>query len=239
MRLAVLTATFKSWQICVASGLMAYSSPASEFPVLKETLTDGSAESSMSEHKPTFFRAAVDFRAWLEEHHATTAHLWVGYYKKATNKPSVTWEDTVDEALCYGWIDGIRKSRNDESYMIRFTPRKSKSVWSQRNIDIVQRLTAEGRMNAEGLAAFAFKDVHPDSGYATATLDGALTDLMETRFKESAGAWEFYQEQPPGYRRQSARWVTSAQREETRERRLTTLIADSRNRLRIKQLRKG
>lgn len=193
----------------------------------------------MSEHTPTFFPASVDFRAWLEEHHTTTDHLWVGYYKKATKRPSVTWEDTVDEALCYGWIDGIRKSRDGESYMIRFTPRKPRSVWSQRNIDLVQRLTEEGLMEAAGLAAFAFKDVHPDSGYTTATLGGALTDQMTARFKETAGAWEFYQEQPAGYRRQAARWVTSAKREETRERRLATLIDDSGNRLRIKQLRKG
>ncbi len=94
-------------------------------------------------------------------------------------------------------------------------------------------------MKAEGLAAVAFKDVHPDSGYATAKLDGALTDRMVARFKEHAGAWEFYREQPPGYRRQAARWVTSAKREETRERRLATLMDDSANRLRIKQLRKG
>ena len=193
----------------------------------------------MSEHTPTFFPAAADFRAWLEEHHSTTDHLWVGYYRKATNKPSVTWEDTVDEALCYGWIDGIRKSRDDESYVIRFTPRKSRSVWSQRNIDLVERLTAEGRMKAEGLAAFAFKDVNPDSGYATAKFDGTLTDQMVTRFKETPGAWEFYQEQPAGYRRQTARWVMSAKREETRERRLATLIDDSGNQLRIKQFRTG
>ncbi len=204
-----------------------------------EPLTDRSAESSMSERTPTFFPAPADFRAWLEEHHATTDHLWVGYYKKATNKPSVTWEDTVDEALCYGWIDGIRKSRDDESYVIRFTPRKSRSVWSQRNIDLVGRLTSEGRMNAAGLAAFVFKDVHPDSGYATAKLDGVLTDRMVTRFKETAGAWGFYQEQLPSYRRRAARWVTSAKREGTRKRRLATLIDDSGNRLRIKQLRRG
>ena len=193
----------------------------------------------MSEHTPLFFPEPTDFRAWLEEHHATTDHLWVGYYKKATKKPSVTWEDTVDEALCFGWIDGIRKSRDGESYVIRFTPRKSRSVWSQRNIDLVARLTAEGRMKAAGLAAFAFKDVHPDSGYTTAKLSESLPDQMITRFKETAGAWEFYREQPPGYRRQTARWVTSAKREETRERRLATLIDDSGNRLRIKQLRKG
>jgi uncharacterized protein YdeI (YjbR/CyaY-like superfamily) len=191
----------------------------------------------MCEHTPTFFPARADFRAWLEEHHATTDHLWVGYYKKATKKPSVTWEDTVEEALCHGWIDGIRKSRNDESYMIRFTPRRSSSVWSQRNVDIVERLTAEGRMKAAGLAAFAFKDVHPDSGYATAKSEGTLTDQMVSRFKKTPGAWEFYQEQPPGYRRHAARWVTGAKREETRGRRLTRLIDDSRNRLRIKQLR--
>ncbi len=191
----------------------------------------------MSEHAPTFFPTPADFRAWLEEHHATTDHLWVGYYKKATNKPSVTWEETVDEALCYGWIDGIRKSLGDESYMIRFTPRKPKSVWSKRNIDLVERLTAEGRMKPEGLAAFAHKDAHPDSGYAVATMGGALTAQMVSRFKKSAGAWKFYQAQPPGYRKQAARWVTSAKREETRQRRLATLIEDSGNGLRIKQLR--
>ena len=193
----------------------------------------------MTEQTPTFFALPADFRAWLEEHHASADHLWVAYYKKATSKPSVTWEDTVDEALCFGWIDGIRKSRDAESYVIRFTPRKPRSVWSQRNIDLVQRLTADGYMKAAGLAAFAFKDVHPDSGYVTAKFDGALTDQMVTRFKETAGAWEFYREQPPGYRRHATRWVTSAKREVTRERRLATLIEDSGSGLRIKQLRKG
>lgn len=193
----------------------------------------------MPESTPTFFSAPADFRAWLEEHHATADYLWVGYYKKATNKPSVTWEDTVEEALCYGWIDGIRKSRDDESYVIRFTPRKPKSVWSQRNIDLVEQLTAEGRMKAEGLAAFALKDVHPDSGYSTAKFDGALTDQIVAQFKKAAGAWEFYQQQSLGYRRQTARWVTSAKREETRKRRLATLIDDSGNGLRIKELRDG
>ena len=192
----------------------------------------------MSEEDPTFFPKATDFRAWLEEHHTSADHLWVGYYKKGTGKTSVTWEDTVDEALCYGWIDGIRKSRDDESYVIRFTPRKPKSVWSQRNIDLVERLTAEGRMKPEGLAAFAHKDVHPDSGYRVADLTAELTAEMIERFKTAPDAWEFYQEQPPGYRRQTARWVMGAKREETQQRRLSTLIDDSGNRLRIKQLRK-
>lgn len=192
----------------------------------------------MPDPTPTFFPTPADFQAWLETHHASAEHLWVGYYKKATKKPSVTWEDTVDEALCVGWIDGIRKSLGSDSYMIRFTPRKPKSVWSQRNIDLVERLTAQGRMKPEGLAAFAFKDTHPDSGYATARFDGALSDEMVTRFQETPGAWSFYQEQPAGYRRQTTRWVMSAKRPETRERRLATLIDDSGNGLRIKQFRK-
>lgn len=193
----------------------------------------------MSEDDPMFFLQAADFRAWLEAHHATAEVLWVGYFKKATGKVSVTWEDTVDEALCYGWIDGIRKSRDDESYVIRFTPRKPKSVWSQRNIELVERLTAEGRMKPAGLAAFAHKDAHPDSGYRVAEFAAELAPEMVERFKATLGAWEFYQEQPPGYRRQAARWVVSAKREETRQRRLATLIEDSGNGLRIKPLRRG
>lgn len=193
----------------------------------------------MPDDEPTFFPEATDFRAWLEEHHASADYLWVGYYKKATGKPSVTWEDTVAEALCYGWIDGIRKSRDDESYVIRFTPRKPKSVWSQRNIDLVKRLTGDGRMKPAGLAVFVHKDVHPDSGYRVADLSEELTGVMIERFKASPGAWEFYQEQPQGYRRQAATWVMSAKREKTRQRRLSTLIDDSAKQLRINQLRKG
>lgn len=191
----------------------------------------------MPEPKPTFFRTPAAFRAWLEANHETADHLWVGYYKKATKRPSVTWEETVEEALCVGWIDGIRKSRGEKSYMIRFTPRKPKSVWSQRNIDLIEQLEAEGRMKPAGRAAFAFKDAHPDSGYATAD-EGKLPKKMITQFKKATRAWAFYQAQPPGYRKQTARWVTSAKREETRARRLATLIEDSGNELRIKQLRK-
>ena len=193
----------------------------------------------MSKPTPTFFPTPAEFRAWLEHHHAAAEFLWVGYYKKATKKPSVTWDETVEEALCYGWIDGIRKSIDEQRYMIRFTPRKKKSVWSQRNIDLVERLSAEGRMKPEGLAAFAFKNEHPDSGYAVADYDDTLPEAMVAQFEATDGAWEFYQAQPPGYRRQTARWVTSAKREETRQRRLSTLIDDSKHQRRIKRLRKG
>lgn len=193
----------------------------------------------MPESIPTFFTTPAAFRAWLEAHHDAAEHLWVGYYKKATGRPSVTWEETVDEALCFGWIDGIRKTHDEQSYKIRFTPRKRRSVWSQRNIDCVERLTAEGRMRPEGLAAYATRHDHPDSGYATAKLDGELTEAMIVAFRQSPGAWEFFQAQPPGYRRRATHWVVNAKREETRARRLATLIDDSANGLRIKQLRRG
>ena len=193
----------------------------------------------MSEEDPLFFPEATEFRAWLDENHTSADHLWVGYYKKAAGKPSVTWEETVAEALCYGWIDGVRRSCDRKSFMIRFTPRKPKSVWSQRNIDLMERLMAEGRVKPEGLAAFAHKDVHPDSGYRAADLTAELTTEMLERFKATPGAWEFYQAQPPGYQRQATRWVMDAKRDETRQHRLSTLIEDSGNRLRIKQLRKA
>ena len=162
----------------------------------------------------------------------------MGYYKKATRKPSVTWEETVDEALCYGWIDGVRRSHDDESYMIRFTPRNPKSVWSRRNIERVEALKAEGRMRQAGLDAYAHKDVHVDSGYAVGDRPQGLPKEMVAEFKKHPKAWEFYEAQPPGYRKQTAAWVTSAKREETQRRRLATLIGDSANELRIRQFRR-
>ncbi|MEM9553051.1 MAG: YdeI/OmpD-associated family protein [Acidobacteriota bacterium] len=162
----------------------------------------------------------------------------MGYYKKATGKASVTWEETVDEALCFGWIDGIRRSYTEESYVVRFTPRKPKSVWSRRNIERVEALKAAGRMERPGLKAYATKDVHADSGYAVADRPEALPDEMRAEFKKHAEAWAFYASQPPGYRKQTTAWVTSAKREETRQRRLATLIDDSANGLRIKPLRR-
>lgn len=191
----------------------------------------------MSEDNPTFFPEPRDFRKWLEENHESAKVLWVAYYKKATGKPSVTWEETVDEAVCFGWIDGVRKSRDAESYVVRFTPRRPGSMWSQRNIEIVERLKEEGRMQPAGLAAYAHKDDHPDSGYRVAD-HAELPEEMVEEFQKHPEAWSFYEDQPPGYRRQSSRWVTSAKREDTLQRRLATLIEDSANSLRIKQLRR-
>lgn len=187
---------------------------------------------------PTFFPTPADFRAWLEENHDTASELWVGYYKKATGRASVTWEETVDEALCYGWIDGIRRSFDDEAYVIRFTPRKPGSVWSRRNIERVEALRAHGLMRKPGLEAYAHKDAHEDSGYAVGDRTEDLPEDMIAEFRKHAEAWAFYCAQPPGYRKQTTAWVTSAKREETRQRRLATLIEDSANGLRIRQLRR-
>lgn len=184
---------------------------------------------------PTFFPTPADFNAWLEKYHDTADHLWVGYYKKATGKPSVTWEDTVDEALCYGWIDGIRRSRDEESYMIRFTPRRPKSVWSQRNIDLVEKLKAEGRMKPEGLAAYAHKKVHPDSGYRTKTMDAEFSPAILKRFKAAKQAWRFFEAQPPGYQKKMRRWIMAAKKDETRDRRLKAIIELSEQGLRAGQ----
>lgn len=186
---------------------------------------------------PTFFPSPADFRAWLKKNHNSESLLWVGYCKKATGKPSVTWEETVDEALCYGWIDGVRRARDDESYMVRFSPRNPKSVWSRRNIERVETLKAAGRMRKAGLDAYAYKDAHPDSGYSVGDRPAALPKEMIAEFKEHLEAWAFYTSQPLGYRKQTTAWVTGAKRNETRQRRLATLIADSAKGLRIKQFR--
>ncbi len=189
--------------------------------------------------RPTFFATPADFRRWLADHHAERDELWVGYYKKATGRPSITWPESVDEALCFGWIDGLRKSVDGESYMIRFTPRRSGSVWSRVNLERVTALTEAGRMMPAGLAVYEKRD--PDkSGLYSFEREGArLTKTQEKEFRSRPGAWAFWEAQPPGYRKQATWWVVSAKREETRARRLATLIADSEKGLRIKQLRRG
>lgn len=188
---------------------------------------------------PTFFREAADFRTWLEQNHQKELVLWVAYYRKTTGKPSVTWEETVDEALCFGWIDGVRRSFDDESFGIRFSPRKPTSVWSRRNIDRVEVLKAEGRMTKAGLDAYAHKDVHVHSGYAVGQRPKDLPEDLAVEFRRQPEAWAFYESQPAGYREQTTFWVTSAKQEETRQRRLAELIADSASGLRVKQFRRA
>lgn len=189
---------------------------------------------------PSFFPTPADFRAWLDEHHDAETVLWVGYYRKASGKPSVTWEETVDQALCFGWIDGVRRSLDDEAYVVRFTPRKPSSIWSARNIERMEAMEAAGAMTDAGRAAYEKHDTsaHRD-GYRISELPTEPPDWIVEGFEDHPEAWRFFKEQPPGVRKQSIWWVVSAKRESTRRRRLATLIEDSANGLRIRQLRRG
>lgn len=183
---------------------------------------------------PTFFAKPHHFRRWLAKNHARTAELWVGYYRKDSGRPSITWPESVDEALCFGWIDGIRKKVGDETYKIRFTPRRARSIWSAVNIARVAVLTREGRMHPSGVAAYSRRLEARSAIYAFENRESAkLTGTDEREFRRDPAAWEFFQRQPPGYRRLAAWWVISAKRSETRRKRLDCLITESRAQRRI------
>ena len=187
--------------------------------------------------EPTFFAEPVDFRAWLEENHERASELLVGFHKKATGKPTITWPEAVDEALCFGWIDGIRRSLGDESYVIRFTPRKARSTWSAVNIARAKELVAEGRMRPAGLAAFEARSDDRSAIYSYEQRHVAkLAPDEEREFRANEPAWAFFAAQPPSYRKTALWWVVSAKREETRARRLRTLVEDSANGRRLRHL---
>lgn len=180
--------------------------------------------------EPTFFATPEDFRAWLETHHETSRELLVGFYKKGTGKPSITWPESVDEALCFGWIDGIRRSLDAERYTIRFTPRKARSTWSAVNIGRVAELTARGRMHPAGLRAFAARVEEKSGIYSYENQDSAALDpAAEAHFRANIAAWDYFQARPASYRRAAIWWVISARQEATRAKRLATLIEDSAN----------
>lgn len=184
---------------------------------------------------PRFFRNALSFRKWLEAHHLKEQELLVGYYKKDTGRASMTWSESVDQALCFGWIDGIRRTIDDVSYSIRFTPRKPKSVWSQVNIDKVQELVRQNLMQPAGLAAFA-KRVENRSGIYSYEQRGIeLEEPYRSEFHQDRVAWRFFSDQPKSYRKAACWWVLSAKRETTRRERLAKLIEHSRGRERIPQ----
>jgi uncharacterized protein YdeI (YjbR/CyaY-like superfamily) len=175
--------------------------------------------------EPMFFAEPSVFGKWLEEHHSSTPELWVGFHKKGSGKPSITWPESVVEALCFGWIDGVRKSLGDTSYMIRFTPRKPASIWSAVNIEYVEQLISSGRMRPEGLKAFELRKEEKSSIYAYEQKGEAkLDEASEQQFRSHAKAWEFFQSQPAWYRKQAVYRVISAKREETRVKRLADLI---------------
>ncbi|HUQ64114.1 MAG TPA: YdeI/OmpD-associated family protein [Acidimicrobiales bacterium] len=185
---------------------------------------------------PIFFANPAEFREWLAANAGTATEIQVGYYRVATGRPSMTWAQSVDEALCVGWIDGVRRGIDDERYTIRFTPRKPTSKWSAVNVRRVAELTAEGRMQPAGLAAFERRnpDIEPYS-YGQQK-NAELDPEAERTFRRNRKAWRFFQSQPPGYRRTAIHWVTSAKRAETRQRRLATLIEDSARGERLRNL---
>jgi uncharacterized protein YdeI (YjbR/CyaY-like superfamily) len=179
----------------------------------------------MGHMKPTFFRSPAAFRKWLQQHNATKQELLVGFYKTDSGKPSITWPESVDEALCFGWIDGVRKRVDDVGYTIRFTPRKSTSIWSSINIKRVEALTQEGRMTPSGLKAFAARRENKSGIYSYEQRPAELLEPYAGLLARNARATKFFAHQPPSYRRAAIWWVISAKREETRLKRAQTLIA--------------
>jgi uncharacterized protein YdeI (YjbR/CyaY-like superfamily) len=188
--------------------------------------------------KVTFFATAADFRHWLQAHGQTTIELRVGFYKKTSGKPSITYAEALDEALCHGWIDGVRKSLGVDAYTIRFSPRKPKSQWSAVNIRHVERLKKAGRMCSEGLQAFEGATDQPRK-YSYEQRNQARFDReSERRFRSNRAAWDFFQARPPWYRRTATFWVMSAKKQETRQKRFTELMSDCECGQLVKPLRK-
>ncbi len=178
-------------------------------------------------------------RGWLAKNHDKLTEQWIGFYKKGTGKPSITWPESVDEALCFGWIDGIRKTIDEESYKIRFTPRKPRSIWSAVNIKRANELIELGLMTASGLAEFEKRDDARSRVYSYERKTAEFDHASLAKFKKNKKAWNFFESQPPYYRRAVIHWVISAKQAATREKRLATLIADSAAGLRIAQLRRS
>lgn len=186
--------------------------------------------------QPTFFATASDFRKWLEKNHLTAKELYVGYYKISTGKRSIQWSESVDQALCFGWIDGIRRSLGEESYCIRFTPRKSTSIWSSINIKKVEELNRQGLMKQEGLAAFKLRKEEKSAIYTYEKEKIKLSKTFEKAFKAHKQAWAFFKGMPLSYQQPAIDWVMSAKQEATRIKRLNELINDSEAKRKIKRL---
>lgn len=174
--------------------------------------------------KPRFFKTPAAFRKWLAANHDKAKELVVGFYKKDSGKPSITWPESVDEALCFGWIDGVRKTIDDESYTIRFSPRKPSSIWSAVNIRNIERLIKEKRMTPAGLKAYEQKKENRSGIYAYEQRPVELVEPYASQFKKHKAAWKFFQAQPPYYRKILTWYILSAKQEETRLKRLKILI---------------
>lgn len=176
---------------------------------------------------PTFFRSAAAFRKWLERHHASTPFVWIGFWKKHTGHESITYAEAVDEALCFGWIDGLLKRIDADRHMQRYTPRRPGSIWSGINLRKAEVLKKAGRMAKAGLDAFENRDPKRAGLYSYQNRHVTLSTELEKRLRSRRAAWKFFEAQPPGYRRVAAFWVMNAKRPETRVRRLDQLIEES------------
>jgi uncharacterized protein YdeI (YjbR/CyaY-like superfamily) len=186
--------------------------------------------------KIVYFSSQEEFRKWLVKNHAAVNELIVGFHKKSSGKKGTTYSEALDEALCFGWIDGVRRSINAESYAIRFTPRKSKSIWSLVNVGHVERLQKAGKMAEPGLKAFAAREKRRTGIYSFEQQRPGLSAKYKKLFRANTRAWEFFAKQAPWYQRTAGYWVSSAKQEETRMRRLAKLMEVSANGRRLDQL---
>jgi uncharacterized protein YdeI (YjbR/CyaY-like superfamily) len=186
--------------------------------------------------KIIFFRSASQMHGWLEQHFDSAPELWVGFHKKDSGKPSITWPESVDEALCVGWIDGIRKGIDATSYTIRFSPRKPTGTWSAANIKKVQVLAKQGRMQPAGLKAFQARKVNKSGIYSYEQRSHKLPKLYERLLRKNKNAWEFFSAQPASYQKAASWWVVSAKLEKTKLDRVARLIEDSSHGRRIQPL---
>jgi len=177
--------------------------------------------------KPEFFQTPADFGTWLEKNHATATELWVGFYKKDSGKPSITWPESADQALCFGWIDGIRQRVDEISYQIRFTPRRRGSIWSAINIKRAKELVRQKQMRPSGLKAFAARIENKSGIYSYEQRSTELSQPYANLLKKNKAAWNFFEKQPPSYRKMIGWWIISAKKEETRMARLAKLISES------------
>jgi uncharacterized protein YdeI (YjbR/CyaY-like superfamily) len=190
----------------------------------------------MTPHHVTFFASGDDLRRWFAEHHEAEDELWVGYHRKASGRPSITWREAVDEALCVGWIDGVRYSLDETSFAQRFTPRRKGSNWSGVNVKRATELMDEGRMTAAGRAAFEARTPERTAVYSYEREHATFDEEQLERFRSEPDAWSFFESQSPSYRRAATYWVVSAKRPETRTKRFEQLLEDSRTGRRIRQL---
>jgi uncharacterized protein YdeI (YjbR/CyaY-like superfamily) len=177
--------------------------------------------------KPRYFKSQAEFRRWLEAHHASERELVVGFYKKASGKGGIGYKEAVDEALCFGWIDGIKKRVDEASYTHRFTPRRAGSIWSAINLKRMNELIALGLVSTAGLDTFERRDPKKAGLYSFENRPQAFDAVIARAFKANARAWAFFRAQPPGYQKVLTFWIMSAKKEETRLRRLDVLVRRS------------